>query len=163
MPRIELSTRISAPIERVFDLSRSIDAHITSASQSKERAVAGVTSGLIGANDEVTWQAKHFGMNHTLTVRITAFHRPTHFQDVMVRGTFKRMSHDHFFEISGEGTVMKDVFDFESPLGPFGRLIDTVFLERYMRNFLTERNSVLKRIAESDEWVRFLKNEERSL
>ncbi len=47
MPLIELSTGIRAPIERVFDLARSIDAHVASTGQTRERAVAGRTSGLI--------------------------------------------------------------------------------------------------------------------
>jgi hypothetical protein len=55
MPVIELSTVIRAPRERVFDLARSIDAHQDSTGGTGERAVAGVTKGLIGMNEEVTW------------------------------------------------------------------------------------------------------------
>jgi hypothetical protein len=40
MPVIELSTSISAPVERVFDLARSIDLHTNSTSSTGERAVA---------------------------------------------------------------------------------------------------------------------------
>lgn len=52
MPLIELHTEISAPRERVFDLARSVDAHLDSAGATRERAVAGVTSGLIGSGEE---------------------------------------------------------------------------------------------------------------
>jgi hypothetical protein len=55
MSLIELSTLIGAPRQRVFDLARSIDAHQDSTAGTHERAIAGVTKGLIGANDEVTW------------------------------------------------------------------------------------------------------------
>jgi hypothetical protein len=68
---IQLSTSIAAPPERVFDLVRSIDAHQQSAEGTKERAVAGVTHGLIGLGNEVTWEATHFGIKQRLTVRIT--------------------------------------------------------------------------------------------
>ena len=66
MPVIELTTYIEAPIERVFDLARSVDAHTASTSQSKERAVAGRTSGLIEQDETVTWEATHFGIKQSL-------------------------------------------------------------------------------------------------
>ena len=44
MPVIDISTVIAAPIERCFDLSRSIDLHLESMSHTNERAVAGVVS-----------------------------------------------------------------------------------------------------------------------
>jgi hypothetical protein len=69
VPVIELNTTIAAPIERVFDLSRSIDLHANSASGTSEQAIAGVTSGLIEIGQEVTWRARHFGIWQTLRKR----------------------------------------------------------------------------------------------
>jgi len=154
---IEIATFIAAPIERVFDLARSIDLHTNSASSTGERAIAGVTSGLIGPGQEVTWRAKHFGVWQTLTVRITVFERPTHFTDVMLRGAFRRMEHHHCFEESAGGTTMRDVFTFQPPLGLLGRLAEAVFLTRYMRSFLIERNRVIKATAESEDWKEYLR------
>ena len=156
MPVLELATSIAAPVERVFDLSRSIDLHMCSTADTGERAIAGVTSGLIGFAEEVTWRAKHLGIWQSLTVRITEFERPTHFADVMQRGVFRRMEHHHYFEPAPGGTLMRDLFTFESPLGLLGRLADFVFLERYLRSFLIERNRVIKATAESDAWRQFI-------
>jgi ligand-binding SRPBCC domain-containing protein len=152
MSTIELVTLIHAPPERCFDLSRSVDLHVASTRQTGERAVGAVTSGLLGLGEEVTWSARHFGIRQTLTSRITAFDRPRHFRDAMVHGAFRRFDHDHFFAAHGEGTEMRDVFDFESPLGPLGRLVDALVLERYMRRFLERRNEEIKRVAESEAW-----------
>jgi ligand-binding SRPBCC domain-containing protein len=149
MPRIELTTLIAAPIETVFDLARSIDAHAASQASHGERAVAGRTSGLIEEGEEVTWEAVHLGLRQRLTSRIVAMRRPTYFRDSMLHGAFKRMDHDHFFESTPTGTVMKDVFDYAAPLGLLGRFADRLFLERYMRRLLEERNQVLKQQAES--------------
>ena len=157
MPIIELATVIYAPIDRVFDLARSIDLHIESTSSSGERAVAGVTSGLIGLGEEVTWRARHFGIWQSLTVRITAFNRPTHFVDTMLRGAFRRMEHHHDFETSSGVTTMRDTFSFESPLGVLGRLADGLVLKRYLRSLLIERNLVIKAAAESNSWSRFIR------
>ena len=152
MARIELVTLILAPRERCFDLSRSVDLHVASTEDTGERAVAGVTSGLLHLGDEVTWSARHFGVRQRLTSRITAFDRPGHFRDSMVSGAFRRFDHDHFFDAGGEATEMRDVFDFESPLGPLGRIADALVLTGYLRGFLERRNAVIKRAAESEEW-----------
>jgi ligand-binding SRPBCC domain-containing protein len=156
MPVIELSTVIRAPRERAFDLARSIDAHQDSTGGTEERAVAGVTKGLIGMNGEVTWEARHFGVRQRLTVRVTAFNRPKHFQDVMVSGAFKSMVHDHEFAEHPDGTLMSDRFEFKSPLGILGGIVDRVFLTSYMRHFIVRRNEVLKQLAESGEWNHYL-------
>ncbi|WAS89972.1 SRPBCC family protein [Nannocystis punicea] len=156
MPILELVTPIRAPIERCFDLARSVDVHLAGAGETGERAVAGVVRGLLGPGDEVTWRARHFGVWQTLTSRITLFERPRRFRDSMVRGAFARFDHDHLFEADGDCTIMRDRFDFTSPLGPLGRLADALVLTRYMRGFLVERNRVLREIAESDRWGEFL-------
>ena len=158
MPVIELSTVIRAPRERVFDLARSIDAHQDSTGGTEERAVAGVTRGLIGMNGEVTWEARHFGLRQRLTVRVAAFDRPRHFQDVMISGAFKSMARDHEFADHPDGTLMSDRFEFKSPLGIVGAIVDRVFLASYMRRFIVRRNEVLKRLAESGEWSRYLEH-----
>jgi ligand-binding SRPBCC domain-containing protein len=152
MPIITITTEIAAPIERVFDLSRSIDLHAASTAHTGERAVAGVTTGLIGLGEEVTWRAKHFGVWLRLTSRITQFDRPQRFRDSMVRGAFRRFDHDHIFSEQGGITTMNDVFDYDAPLGPLGRIADYVFLERYMRELLVTRNRYIKQAAETEAW-----------
>src|SRR4051812_29430012 len=122
MPIIRLLTSIAAPPERVFDLARSIEAHEQSTAGTEEKAVRGITSGLIGMGEEVTWEARHFGIRQRLTVRITGFERPSRFQDIMVSGAFKSMKHDHEFIAQPPGTLMIDHFEFESPFGVVGRM-----------------------------------------
>jgi ligand-binding SRPBCC domain-containing protein len=150
VPTIELELFVHAPIARVFDLCRSIELHTYSASQTGERAVAGVTTGLIGMNEEVTWEARHFGVRQRLTSRITAFDRPRHFRDSMVKGAFRRFDHDHDFVESNGGTLMRERFDFDAPYGVVGRLFTLLVLERYLRRFLLARMRVIKEVAESD-------------
>lgn len=153
---IKVSTIINAPIERCFDLSTSIDLHKISASKTHEEAIGGITSGLIKLNDTVTWRAKHFGIWHKMTVKITELERPNFFVDEMISGSFKYMKHKHEFKENGNQTIMTDYFDFASPLGPFGMLVDKLILNRYMIKFLIERNKVIKAFAESDKWMSVL-------
>ena len=156
MPAIKLEISINAPIDRVFDLSRSIDLHMESMNSSRERAVGGVTSGLIEAGQIVTWEAVHFGIRQRLTSEITVCDRPRHLQDVMIRGAFARFVHDHYFEEREGATTMRDIFDYTSPCGFLGRLADILFLERYMTRLLADRNRRIKKAAEGEEWRRFL-------
>lgn len=157
MARIELSIRVSAPPERCFDLARSVELHTQSTAATGERAIGGVTHGLLELGDDVTWRARHFGVWQTLTSRITAYDRPHSFRDSMVRGAFRRFDHDHCFEpLPDGGTLMRDVFDYAAPFGPLGRVVEWLVLSRYMRRFLEERNRQVKAVAESADWARFV-------
>lgn len=148
MPIIKTDMFIYAPRDICFDVARDIDIHTESTSQTNERAIGGVTSGLIGLNETVTWEAVHFGIKQNLTVRITEFDFPNRFVDEMEKGAFKRFYHVHEFIEKQTGTLMVDTFDYTSPFGIIGRLADRLFLEQYMKEFLIKRNRYIKKIAE---------------
>ena len=74
----------------------------------------------------------------------------------MQRGAFRYMRHEHYFEAQGTGTLMHDVFEFASPLGGLGQLVDTLVLKRYLRRFLEERAHVVQQYAETDKWREIL-------
>ncbi|MGD6830872.1 SRPBCC family protein [Sutcliffiella halmapala] len=148
MPVINHQIFIKASIEDCFDLARNVDVHTKTTGRTKERAVSGVTSGLLEEGDKVTWEAVHFGVKQKLTARITELQRPFLFVDVMVKGAFHSFTHTHTFEEMKGGTVMSDRFVYKAPLGPLGRVADFLFLETYMQKFIEERAHALKVIAE---------------
>lgn len=156
MPVITLHTFIKAPAQRCFDLSRSIDLHKASASNSGEQAIAGVTEGLINEGETVTWRAKHFGIVQTMTTIIADVKPPHFFISRMYKGPFKKIEHRHIFREEKEGTLMTDEFDFEAPFGIFGRIFSRLVLKNYMKKFLEERNEAIKKIAESEEWKKYI-------
>ena len=159
MVRLEDILVIHAPVERCFDLARSVEVHLAGNVHWGEAALAtgGVTSGLVGMGQRVTWRAKHFGVWHNLTSEITGMDRPAWFQDTMIQGTFRFMQHDHYFRpVSGDETEMKDVFCFAAPLPILGRLAEIAFLRSYMQKLLRERNAAIQEIAESADWQRYL-------
>ncbi|MEP2237420.1 MAG: SRPBCC family protein [Maribacter sp.] len=158
MPRIVLKTVINAKKEIVFDLSRSIDLHKISTEHTNEEAIAGVTSGLIGLNQSVTWRAKHFGTYQILTSKITEFEFPNFFADEMVKGAFKTFKHEHHFKNHQNSTLMIDYFDYQSPLGFLGKIADSLFLKKYMTDLLAKRNVTIKEFAESDKWQQIILN-----
>ena len=148
MPHFILSTKILAPIEVCFDLARSIELHIHSMAHTGEKAIAGVTSGLIGYGETVTWKARHFGAVMKLTSKITECRSPYVFSDEMLKGPFKMMAHKHTFEAKDGHTLMVDEFIYQSPLGILGKIADWLFLRKYMYNLIQNRNETIKQQAE---------------
>ncbi|MGB8507044.1 MAG: SRPBCC family protein [Pyrinomonadaceae bacterium] len=148
MPSIHLETFIRAPAARCFNVARNIDAHVAAASVFKHRAVGGVTTGLISLGEEVTWEARIFGVRQRLTSRIVEMEEPRRFVDEMQRGAFARWRHTHTFEPRAGGTLMTDAVSFASPLGLLGAMVDALFLKKYMTRFLLGHNAALKETAE---------------
>jgi ligand-binding SRPBCC domain-containing protein len=158
MPIIQLETRIKSTIEICFDLSRSIDLHQISTAKTNETAVAGRISGLINLHEFVTWQAKHFGVTLQLTSKITAFEKPLYFRDEQLSGPFKYIKHDHYFKQDDDCVCMQDIFNFQSPFGIIGKLVDKIILTRYLKNLLSYRNYIIKQYAETEKWMSVLKD-----
>ncbi len=149
MTTINLITKINAPIQTVFDLSRNIDIHQQSVASTKEIAIAGRTSGLIELNETVTFKGNHFGFYLKHKSRITAMEIPTYFVDEMEEGHFKSFKHHHSFSAENDFTIMEDQLQYEVPYGFLGRFFDHYFLKKHLTYFLQERNVVLKKLSES--------------
>jgi hypothetical protein len=159
MIHIQDTTLIHAPIARCFDLARSVEVHLLANVHSGEQALAtgGVTSGLVGLHQRVTWRAKHFGVWQNLTSETTALEASTYVQVTMVQGIFKSMQADHIFHaISPTLTEMRDIFRVAAPLPILGPLAEVLFLRRYMLALLRERNTIIQRVAETSEWQCYL-------
>jgi len=156
MPTIHVTTFISAPRERVFDLSRSIDLHKKSLAHTKEEAVAGTITGLLELNESVTWKAKHLGKTRFLKSKLVECKKHEMFTDEMQQGDFKKLKHEHHFKKVDNGTIMIDILEFESPFNSIGRLFNKVYLTSYLKKMLEKRNLVIKECAESDKWKTFL-------
>lgn len=156
MPQIHLTSFIAAPIERVFDLSRSINLHKISTISTNEKAINGTMSGLINKNETVTWQAKHLFKTRQFTSEITEMQSPFSFTDEMIKGDFKTFHHEHHFKTAENGTIMIDLLNFETPYGIIGKIVNTLFLTAYLENFLKKRNKVIKEYAETKKWKAIL-------
>ncbi len=138
---------IKAPIERCFDLARSVDAHLASTASAGERVVAGKAHGLLEMGDEVTWEGRYLAVRMRQGARITRLDRPHMFVD---EGTTGPLNHRHLHQFVSEGdaTLMVDTFDYELPNGVLGRLADRIMVGRRIRRLFKERTAYLKAAAE---------------
>jgi ligand-binding SRPBCC domain-containing protein len=156
MPTIHLTTFIAAPAKIVFDLSRHIGVHKESMSSFKEEAVAGTRFGLIEKEETVTWKARHFFKDRLMRVKITEMKKDEMFTDEQVQGDFRSMKHEHHFKPCDNGTLLIDLFHFESKWGMMGKWLNGLFLTRYVKKLLEIRNKTIKEYAESDRWKKLL-------
>jgi len=156
MPVIQLSTFIKAPVNIVFDLSRSIDLHKISTKHTNEQAISGITKGLINVNETVTWQAQHLLRERIFTSVITRMVIPEYFCDEMTNGDFVSFKHDHYFTATDGGTTMRDIIKFKSPYNIIGIVFNKIYLTRYLKNLIIKRNECIKLYAESGEWKSIL-------
>ncbi len=86
----------------------------------------------------MTWRAHHFGLQFTLTSRITSLDRPHRFVDEQVAGPFRSFRHEHVFVREGEETVMTDTITLASPV--FGALVERTILVPHLRRLIRIRN-----------------------
>src|SRR6185437_4265674 len=157
---IVLETMIAAPVERCFLLSSHIGLHLDSFSSTREQAIAGVTHGLIRGGETVTWRGRHFGvMLHHESV-ISIYDPPRHFRDEMLRSIFRSYVHDHFFDSTDSGTLMRDEIRFAAPLGGLGYLAERLAVRRHLEQLVEQRNRTIRHVAEGDGWRVYLEGNE---
>ena len=85
--------------------------------------------------------------------RIVEYERGHHFADVQDRGPFRRWEHRHEFEARTEGgrdgTVVRDVLEYEVGLGVLGELAERLFVGRQMARTFAHRQKTLEALLAS--------------
>ncbi len=149
--RFQRRTILAVPPERAFELSLDVDFHQASFQASGERAVDGVTTGVMRAGQIVTWRARHFGIWWRMTSVISAWESPHRFVDEQKRGPFKSFWHEHVFLDFGDGrTEMHDSIVFIAPLGVLGRIAEALVLRWYMPRLIDVRNAAMVEAAAAE-------------
>ncbi len=153
MFRLKESIHVNAPIDRCFLLSTSIDIVRQTLQMTP---VSGQTSGLIVNGSRLLWRGWKFGMPVKHETLITGYDRPTFFQDTMASGMFHEFQHDHRFQDIDGRTLLVDVVRFSLPFGPLGKLVAKHIVVPHVLRTMVKRFELLKRLAESDEWEKYL-------
>lgn len=150
------SIHINAPIERCFLLSTHLGLVEQILGMKPVEGESRKAAGLVLGGDRVLWRGMVFGLPQVHESVITRYDRPHFFQDTMLRGRFQRFQHDHrFSEIDGH-TLLVDKLRFSLPLGWPGKMIARKVVVPYISGLLQKRMTLLKRVAESEEWRRYL-------
>ena len=153
MYTVSETTHVNAPLDRCFLLGTSIKLLSRTL---RMHALERDQAGLLLPDDQLIWHGWKFGFPQMHETLITAYDRPHYFQDSMGRGRFKRYQHEHTFtEIDGQ-TLLHDKIRFSLPLGLAGDLVAKTVMVPYIAGLLHRHLQLLKRVAESEEWRRYL-------
>ena len=149
--------RVQAPVERCFLLSTSL------AIVEQElglRPVRGRTKGLVQGGDTVRWEGWQLGLPQFHESLIEGYQPFEFFRDRMIAGRFARFEHDHNFVAQNDGSVvMWDELRFAMPWGWLGELVGRWVMVPHIRGLMRRRFARLKRIAEGEEWRRYVGGE----
>ncbi len=71
---------------------------------------------------------------------------PRGFVDEQVAGPYRRWLHEHTFEAVDGGTLVRDLVDYELPLGPLGYLAHAALVARQLRDIFDYREAAVRAI-----------------
>jgi ligand-binding SRPBCC domain-containing protein len=152
MPKIHLTHFIQAPIERVFDLNRSLAVRKKGLHQKNAQVLSSSSKGLVDAGETITLRAKHLGKTREMTARITAFKHPHQFVEEQVKGDLKSYRHEYHCKPTENGTILIDILEFEGPRDLLGSWAAPFFLKSFFTTMLNRKNDLVRQYAESDKW-----------
>ncbi len=144
---------IHAPLDRCFVLSTSV------AVVEKElgmHPVDGRASGLVQAGDTIRWEGWQLGFPNYHVSRIENFNPPYRFRDRMIAGRFRSFEHDHTLQPTADGVFLYDELRFTMPFGWAGWLVGRLVLVPHIRGLMHRRFHLLKHLAESDDWRKYV-------
>jgi ligand-binding SRPBCC domain-containing protein len=122
------------------------------------KAVGGVTSGRLSEGDVVTLESRQFGRRLRYTSRVEKVRPYSYFREVRVDGALSRFEHDHHFAPMDDGTRMREEITFSMPWGVLGKMATRMFVRKRLTELMVARSLEIKRVAESEDWERLLKN-----
>lgn len=141
---------IHAPIERCFLLSTHLEL------VARTLKMRTTSNGMVMLNDRVQWKGWKFGLPQKHLSHISAYKRPTYFQDTQEKGRFAFFQHDHWLWETKQGTMLEDEVRFRLSFGIAGKLIAKMIVEPHIRRLVRERFMLLKSVAESEEWRSYI-------
>lgn len=145
---------VSAPIERCFALST----HLAVVEMTLVmRPVRGKLEGAVVGGDTVRWRGWKWGLPHEHESLIEAYDPPLFFRDRMIAGRFAAFEHDHRFKSLEDGKVLlQDEVRFAMRWGAAGLMIGRGVVMPHVRKLVGERFALIKRLAEGEEWRRYV-------
>ena len=140
---------IRASQERVFAFHELPDAlKRLTPSWEPSRVIQGVSSLRVGERAIV--ETRILGVLRARFVsEHTAYDPPRMFEDVQVKGPFRRWRHRHLVEPHAEGALLHDEIEYEPPFGFLGRWAAQFLVVPRLRRLFEHRHEVTRRWCES--------------
>lgn len=152
MAEIHCTSFIKAPVERVFDLCRSMEMLKVYLRDQGAQLLAGKVNGLLAPNDVFTLKGKHYKRDRFFRLKIKEVNPHTHLASEIVAGDLKYFDHGIFFKQAENGTIIIDKINFKSKFGIVSNLIDQYYIKPKFEKMIAGRNDLISKYAESGKW-----------
>lgn len=152
MPKLQFTTLIHAPGQRVFDLARCVSLHKRHFEKHAIVPVQGKFSGLLDLREHVTWKGKFGRKVRMLAVEVTEMKAPDYFKMEFRKEFFDRFLHEVYLTEIDNGTILMDQIDFSLPTKAFSPFMNNRCAEKMITDLLNERNALCKEYAEGNNW-----------
>ncbi|RME80825.1 MAG: CDP-paratose 2-epimerase [Caldilineae bacterium] len=101
------------------------------------------------AGASIDYSIRLYGVSLKWRTRIEAFEPESRFVDTQIKGPYRYWHHLHEFEEVERGTRMRDIVDYELPLGPLGTVARALFVRKSLeRIFGYRRQAVIEIFGE---------------
>jgi ligand-binding SRPBCC domain-containing protein len=152
MSTIHVTSCIHAPVERVFNLSRSTSIHKAVLRSYKKGALESGGDGLMAAGEKIIFRLNFLGRGRELVTKIDVMEVPRMFVSTLVRGSFRSLRHEHHFKPIDNGTLLIDLLEYEPAFGAVGKMADGLLVRSFLKKYLEAKNRLIKQYAEGEKW-----------
>ncbi len=152
MPKLQFTTLIHAPIQRVFDLTRCVSLHKRHFEKHNIVPVLGKYSGLLDPRDHVSWKGKFGRKVRQIAVEVTEMKAPGYFKMEFQKDLFDQFSHEVYLTGIENGTIVMDHISYELPPKTFSLNLNNRCVKKWVTDLLKERNALCKEYAEGNNW-----------
>ena len=112
---------------------------------------------MAGVGTEITFKFRalpHVPLHEKWTALITEFSLNQSFRDMQKQGPFRRWEHTHSFAaktMNGrEGTLIRDVVEYEVGFGMIGTLLEKAIFQRMLRSTFEYRKRAVEKILRAE-------------
>jgi len=144
--RFECKTKLAAPLEEVFEFfskaenlekltPASLRFHVLSPLPIEMRPGA-----------RIQYRLRLFGIPFRWESEITVWEPLVRFQDVQIKGPYKKWEHEHSFASDGEQTLMKDVVDYAVPGWFLAPIVNSLFVGWQVKQIFAYRGKVIGQV-----------------
>ncbi|HEX7704873.1 MAG TPA: SRPBCC family protein [Thermoanaerobaculia bacterium] len=144
--RFEATTRITSPLENVFEFF-SDPANLGRITPPSMRfRIIEAPARRLQEGDRIDYSIRVFGLPMRWRTRIVMWREGEAFADLQERGPYRLWIHTHTFHRDGEGVLMRDVVEYELPLGWVGRLFGGRLVARQIEGIFSYRAEAIERV-----------------
>jgi ligand-binding SRPBCC domain-containing protein len=102
-------------------------------------AVVDASDARVRHGTEIEYRLRWQGISLRWRSRISEYRQDSHFADEMLVGPYRRWYHRHLFREVPGGVEMRDIVDYELPLGLVGDFVHAIVVRRQLRAIFDHR------------------------